>query len=162
MYPKHVGHENGGCGHLGRAPLSPPTFGGHSCKKDCMVAPHESRLVYTFAAFAIRSLWAKPGASGGGTTPDGAICMTIMALTIPLAHPSMCNSFMPSEDPCFWRDQRGYFARGDTLKHPGRLLALAPHFLSRRTVRILVGRHRLLGFTYLNVHDQRELAARRR
>ena len=28
-----------------RAPLSPPTFGGHSCKKDCMVAPHESRLV---------------------------------------------------------------------------------------------------------------------
>ena len=45
MYPKHVGHENGGCGHLGRAPLSPPTFGGHSCKKDCMVAPHESRLL---------------------------------------------------------------------------------------------------------------------
>ena len=45
MYPKHVGHENGGCGHLGRAPLSPPTFGGHSCKKDCMVAPHESVLV---------------------------------------------------------------------------------------------------------------------
>ena len=44
MYPKHVGHENGGCGHLGRAPLSPPTFGGHSCKKDCMVAPHESVL----------------------------------------------------------------------------------------------------------------------
>ena len=46
MYPKHVGHENGGCGHLGRAPLSPPTFGGHSCKKDCMVAPHESRLLH--------------------------------------------------------------------------------------------------------------------
>lgn len=45
MYPKHVGHENGGCGHLGRAPLSRPTFGGHSCKKDCMVAPHESRLI---------------------------------------------------------------------------------------------------------------------
>ena len=45
MYPKHVGHENGGCGHLGRAPLSPPTFGGHSCKKDCMVAPHESVLL---------------------------------------------------------------------------------------------------------------------
>ena len=45
MYPKHVGHENGGCGHLGRAPLSPPTFGGHSCKKDCMVAPHESVLI---------------------------------------------------------------------------------------------------------------------
>ena len=45
MYPKHVGHENGGCGHLGGAPLSRPTFGGHSCKKDCMVAPHESRLV---------------------------------------------------------------------------------------------------------------------
>jgi hypothetical protein len=47
MYPKHVGHENGGCGHLGRAPLSPPTFGGHSCKKDCMVAPHESRLIWS-------------------------------------------------------------------------------------------------------------------
>ena len=45
MYPKHVGHENGGCGHLGGAPLSRPTFGGHSCKKDCMVAPHESVLV---------------------------------------------------------------------------------------------------------------------
>ena len=45
MYPKHMGHENGGCGHLGRAPLSPPTFGGHSCKKDCMVAPHESVLI---------------------------------------------------------------------------------------------------------------------
>ena len=45
MYPKHVGHENGGCGHLGGAPLSRPTFGGHSCKKDCMVAPHESRLI---------------------------------------------------------------------------------------------------------------------
>ena len=45
MYPKHVGHENGGCGPLGRAPLSRPTFGGHSCKKDCMVAPHESRLL---------------------------------------------------------------------------------------------------------------------
>jgi hypothetical protein len=48
MYPKHVGHENGGCGHLGGAPLSRPTFGGHSCKKDCMVAPHESRLINTF------------------------------------------------------------------------------------------------------------------
>ena len=46
MYPKHVGHENGGCGHLGRAPLSRPTFGGHSCKKDSMVAPHESVLNY--------------------------------------------------------------------------------------------------------------------
>ena len=45
MYPKHVGHENGGCGPLGRAPLSRPTFGGYSCKKDCMVAPHESVLV---------------------------------------------------------------------------------------------------------------------
>ena len=45
MYPKHMGHENGGCGHLGRAPLSPPTFGGHSCKKDSMVAPHESVLL---------------------------------------------------------------------------------------------------------------------
>jgi hypothetical protein len=45
MYPKHVGHENGGCGHLGGAPLSRPTFGGHSCKKDCMVAPHESARV---------------------------------------------------------------------------------------------------------------------
>ena len=45
MYPKHMGHENGGCGHLGGAPLSRPTFGGHSCKKDCMVAPHESVLV---------------------------------------------------------------------------------------------------------------------
>ena len=45
MYPKHVGHENGGCGHLGRAPLSRPTFGGHSCKKDSMVAPHESVLI---------------------------------------------------------------------------------------------------------------------
>ena len=46
MYPKHVGHENGGCGHLGGAPLSRPTFGGHSCKKDCMVAPHESVLIH--------------------------------------------------------------------------------------------------------------------
>ena len=45
MYPKHVGHENGGCGPLGGAPLSRPTFGGYSCKKDCMVAPHESVLV---------------------------------------------------------------------------------------------------------------------
>ena len=45
MYPKHMGHENGGCGHLGGAPLSRPTFGGYSCKKDCMVAPHESVLV---------------------------------------------------------------------------------------------------------------------
>ena len=50
MYPKHVGHENGGCGHLGGAPLSRPTFGGHSCKKDCMVAPHESRLIPHCAA----------------------------------------------------------------------------------------------------------------
>ena len=50
MYPKHMGHENGGCGHLGRAPLSPPTFGGHSCKKDCMVAPHESRLIHVLSA----------------------------------------------------------------------------------------------------------------
>ena len=49
MYPKHVGHENGGCGHLGGAPLSRPTFGGHSCKKDCMVAPHESRLVQLYS-----------------------------------------------------------------------------------------------------------------
>jgi hypothetical protein len=49
MYPKHVGHENGGCGHLGRAPLSQPTFGGHSCKKYCMVAPHESRLLDDYA-----------------------------------------------------------------------------------------------------------------
>ena len=50
MYPKHVGHENGGCGHLGRAPLSRTTFGGYSCKKDCMVAPHESVLLKSFAA----------------------------------------------------------------------------------------------------------------
>ena len=31
MYPKHVGHENGGCGHLGGAPLSTrPTHTIHS------------------------------------------------------------------------------------------------------------------------------------
>jgi hypothetical protein len=160
MYPKHVGHENGGCGHLGRAPLSPPTFGGHSCKKDCMVAPHESRLVYTFAAFAIRSLWAKPGASGGGTTPDGAICMTIMALTIPLAHPSMCNSFMPSEDPCFWRDQRGYL---HVVTHSNTRAGFSPslHIFSRE------GQYGSwwVGTGYWGsptLHDQRELAARRR
>jgi hypothetical protein len=51
MYPKHVGHENGGCGPLGRAPLSRPTFGGYSCKKDCMVAPHESVLVRDHSRF---------------------------------------------------------------------------------------------------------------
>jgi hypothetical protein len=45
MYPKHVGKENGGGGPLGRAPLSQPTLGGHSCKKECMVASHESVLV---------------------------------------------------------------------------------------------------------------------
>ena len=51
MYPKHVGHENGGCGPLGRAPLSRPTFGGYSCKKDCMVAPHESVLLAILRGF---------------------------------------------------------------------------------------------------------------
>ena len=53
MYPKHVGHENGGCGHLGRAPLSRTTFGGYSCKKDCMVAPHESVLLKIFCCTKI-------------------------------------------------------------------------------------------------------------
>ena len=57
MYPKHVGHENGGCGHLGGAPLSRPTFGGHSCKKDCMVAPHDSRksAVFSWCVFGLKT-----------------------------------------------------------------------------------------------------------
>jgi hypothetical protein len=75
MYPKHVGHENGGCGHLGRAPLSPPTFGGHSCKKDCMVAPHESRLVYGICTciylYHVRNHSAARAGSAGLRSGDG-------------------------------------------------------------------------------------------
>ena len=87
MYPKHVGHENGGCGHLGRAPLtmaradnalSAPTFGGHSCKKDCMVAPHESVLVRDHSRFDHPAANSPPLV---GFRRDGCLhCVSIHAL----------------------------------------------------------------------------------
>ena len=40
MYPKHVGHENGGCGHLGGAPLSRPTA-------VLLVATHAKKIAWS-------------------------------------------------------------------------------------------------------------------